>query len=235
MSKGVFSSRFVRGYRAAALVAVTLVGAAVNEGQAATRTDLLETSRPNVRVPALTVFAMRLDYSQASVVLKIRARAALQTPPVSGLAELSFARRFMPASDPIEGTASTYNPGDPSDQDSGGSGMASSEKYDAEDWSAAIRTDLRDKFGNVGFGKNYRPTYALVESGDKRVIVKINDVGSLRPGRIIDLNIRAMRYFDPTLQLGVIQNVKVTPLVGSDIAPGPLDNDPPTNFAGWFV
>jgi rare lipoprotein A len=225
MSNCVFSSRFVRGCRVATLVTVCLVGAAVNEGQAATRTDLVETSLPSVRLPALTVFTMR-DYSQTSL-----ASAALQAP-ASGFAKLPFASRFISASDPIEGIASTYNP---SDSDSGGDSMASGEKYDPEDWSAAIRTDLRDKFGKVGCGKNYRSTYALVESGDKRVIVKINDVGPLRPGRIIDLNVRAMRYFDRTLQLGLIKDVKVTPLIGGDIEPGPVEDDPPTNFAGWFV
>jgi rare lipoprotein A len=181
-------------------------------------------------VPA-TVFAMRFDYSRTSPVVNIRTTDALQAPP-SGL-EPPFASRFMPASDPIKGIASTYNPGDPGDLHAGGDNTASGEKYDPEDWSAAIRTDLRDKFG---FGKaSYQSTYALVESADKRVIVKVNDVGRLRPGRIIDLNIRAMRYFDPTLELGLINNVKVTPLVGNDMTPGPVENDPPTNFAGWFV
>lgn len=214
----------------ATLVTACLVGAAINEGQAATRTDLVKTSLPSVRVPA-TVFAMRFDYSQASLVVNVRATDALQAPP-SAL-ELPFASRFMPASDPIEGIASTYNPGDPSDRDAGTDSTASGEKYDPEDWSAAIRTDLRDKFG---FGKgSCQSTYALVESAAKRVIVKINDVGPLRPGRIIDLNIRAMRYFDPTLELGLIKNVKVTPLVGNDMTPGPVENDPPMNFAGWFV
>ena len=133
----------------------------------------------------------------------------------------------------MEGIASTYNPGDPSDRDSGGYGLASGETYDPEDWSAAVRTDLREKFG---FGeKGYQWTYALVETANKRLIVKINDVGPLRPGRIIDLNVRAMRYFDPTLELGLIKRVKVTPLLGNDMAPGPVENDLPTNFAGWFV
>jgi len=234
MSNSVFSSRFVRAYRAATLVTACLVCAAVNEGQAATRADVVKICVPSVRVPALTIFATRFDYSQASLVVNIRTSAALQAP-ASGLAKLPFAAHFMPASDPIEGFASTYNPGDPSDHEAGGDSLASGEKYDPEEWSAAIRTDLRDKFGEVGFGKNYRPIYALVESADKCVIVKINDVGTLRPDRIIDLNARAMRYFDPTLKLGLIKKVKVTPLVGSDIVPGPVENDPPTNFAGWFV
>jgi rare lipoprotein A len=57
---------------------------------------------------------------------------------------------------------------------------------------------------------------------NKKVIVKINDVGPLMPGRIIDFNERTMRYFDPTLRLGVIQNVRVTPLLGNNWTPGPV-------------
>lgn len=40
----------------------------------------------------------------------------------------------------------------------------------------------------------------------------MSDVGPLTPGRIIDLNERAMRYFDPRLQFGVIYGVSVRPL-----------------------
>ena len=39
-------------------------------------------------------------------------------------------------------------------------------------------------------------------------IVKVNDIGPLKPGRVIDFNEQTMRYFDPTLRLGVIQNVQ---------------------------
>jgi rare lipoprotein A len=79
---------------------------------------------------------------------------------------------------------------------------------------------LRQKFGGVQFGA--RPKYALVEAIGKKIIVKINDVGPLTPGRIIDLNERAMRYFDPSLQLGVIYSVIVRPLVGDYWIPGPV-------------
>jgi rare lipoprotein A len=79
---------------------------------------------------------------------------------------------------------------------------------------------LRQKFGGVQFGA--KPTYALVEAVGKKVIVKINDVGPLTPGRIIDLNERAMRHFDPSMQLGVISGVRVSPLSGDDWIPGPI-------------
>jgi rare lipoprotein A len=62
----------------------------------------------------------------------------------------------------------------------------------------------RKKAPRSNYGKNYRPTFALVESGEKCVIVKINDVGPLKPDRVIDLSERSMRYFDPTQQLGLI-------------------------------
>jgi peptidoglycan lytic transglycosylase len=155
--------------------------------------------------------------------------------PFSGLVKLPVMLGFKPASDTIQGIASTYDPRNSDDPMTGGLEMASGERYDAEGWNAAIRVDLRDKFGGVNFGKYYRPAYALIESNDKRVIVKINDVGSLEPGRIIDLNVSTMRYFDPTLKLGLIYDVKVIPLLGTDMPLGPVKRDPPRNFAGWFT
>ena len=83
------------------------------------------------------------------------------------------------------------------------------------------------------YGKNYVPTFALVEGNGLRLIVRINDVGPLRPGRVIDLNTRAMRYFDPAMERGVIENVKVTPLLGSEIATGPVEDAPA--FASRFA
>ncbi len=107
----------------------------------------------------------------------------------------------------IVGAASTYNPFKPGWRE-GGPNTASGERYSPSVWAAAIKTSLRHKFGGVLFGA--RPKYALVEAAGKKAIVKINDVGPLTPGRIIDLNERAMRYFDPSLQLGVIDDVKLS-------------------------
>ncbi len=115
------------------------------------------------------------------------------------------------AGDAIVGAASTYNPFRPGWRE-GGANTASGERYNPSAWAAAIKTSLRQKFGGVLFGA--RPKYALVEAAGKKAIVKINDVGPLTPGRIIDLNERAMRYFDPGLQRGVIDGVKVRPLAG---------------------
>ena len=123
------------------------------------------------------------------------------------------------AGDAVVGAASTYNPFRPGWRE-GGPETASGERYDPSVWAAAIKTSLREKFGGVEYGA--RPTYALVEAVGKKVIVKINDVGPLTPGRIIDLNERAMRHFDPSLQLGVIYGVRVSPLSGDYWIAGPV-------------
>ena len=119
----------------------------------------------------------------------------------------------------IVGAASMYNPYQPGYRE-GGIETASGERYDPSGWAAAIQINLRENFGGVRAGRN--ASYALVEGMNKKVIVKINDVGPLTPGRVIDFNERTMRYFDPTLRLGVIQNVRVTPLPGDDWTPGPV-------------
>jgi rare lipoprotein A len=125
---------------------------------------------------------------------------------------------------PISGVASTYNPYRPGWRE-GGRSTASGERYDPAAWTAAIKTSLRTKFGGVHYGTHYRPAYALVESADKQVVVRINDVGPLTPGRVIDLNEKTMYYFDPTLDRGLIRRVKVTPLPGAYWTPGPVDDD----------
>ena len=127
----------------------------------------------------------------------------------------------------ITGTASMYNPYQPSGRAAaieGGTETASGERYDPDTWTAAIRTDLRHAVGGVSFGKNYQAAYVLVESIGKRAIIRINDVGPLRPGRIIDFNEQTMRYFDPTLELGLIRAVTVKPLPGTDWPLGPVDS-----------
>jgi peptidoglycan lytic transglycosylase len=119
----------------------------------------------------------------------------------------------------IIGAASMYNPYQPGYRE-GGVDTASGERYDSSAWAAAIKTNLRQEFGGVRYGG--RPKFALVEGAGKRAIIKINDVGPLTPGRIIDFNERTMRYFDPGLRRGVIDGVKVTPLSGDNWIPGPV-------------
>jgi len=130
----------------------------------------------------------------------------------------------------VVGIASTYNPFRPGYR-SGGRETASGELYDPAAWTAAIQTNLRERFGGVRYGKNYRPTYALVSSQDKEVIVKVNDVGPLKPGRVIDLNEQTMRYFDPDKQRGLIP-IAITPLRGADWLPGPVAEQQLMSVAG---
>ncbi len=119
----------------------------------------------------------------------------------------------------IVGAASMYNPYRLGYRE-GGASTASGERYDPSAWAAAIKTNLRNTFGGVRHGA--KPRYALIERAGKKAIIKINDVGPLTPGRIIDFNERTMRYFDPSLRLGVIDDVRVTPLPGEDWTPGPV-------------
>lgn len=121
----------------------------------------------------------------------------------------------------IIGTISTYNPFRDGKEE-GGFRTASGELYDPSAWTAAIQTGLRNQFGGVRYGRLYQPAYALVASGEKQLIVKVNDVGPLRTGRVLDLNERSMRYFDPFLAQGLIQNVRITVLPGEDWTPGPV-------------
>lgn len=140
--------------------------------------------------------------------------ARSETPGVHSNAVVDAA-----SGDAVVGAASMYNPFKPGKEE-GGPSTASGERYDPSVWAAAIKTSLRRKFGGVQFGA--RPKYALVEAVGKKVIVKINDVGPLRPGRIIDFNERTMRHFDPSLELGVIGDVRVSPLSGDYWTPGPV-------------
>jgi peptidoglycan lytic transglycosylase len=121
----------------------------------------------------------------------------------------------------VMGTVSTYNPFRGGKLE-GGPETASGEIYDPTAWTAAIKTELRNRFRGVRYGRLYQPVFALVESGDKQLIVKINDVGPLRPGRVLDLNERSMRHFDPFLTRGLIDDVKITALPGEDWIPGPV-------------
>jgi len=121
----------------------------------------------------------------------------------------------------IIGTVSTYNPYREGRQE-GGPETASGEPYDPSGWTAAIKTGLRKQFGGVRYGKLYQPTFALVQSGTKQLIVKINDVGPLRPGRVLDLNERSMRHFDPFLTRGLLKEATITLLPGNDWTPGPV-------------
>jgi rare lipoprotein A len=143
---------------------------------------------------------------------------------------------FSPSRAVLFGTASTYNPYRDGKQE-GDAQTASGELYDPASWTAAIQVGLREQFGGVRYGRLYQPTYALVESGAKQVIVKVNDVGHLRPGRVLDLNERSMRYFDPFLTRGLLADVKITLLPGEDWTPGPIGGAHLAEFVAtdWFA
>jgi rare lipoprotein A len=146
-------------------------------------------------------------------------RSLLKLVILMGLPRIQDEAALMHAT--IVGTASTYNPRRDGNKEYEGQ-TASGEPYDPSGWTAAIQTDLRNQFGGVRYGRFYQPTFALVESGERRVIVKINDVGPLKPGRVLDLNERSMRHFDPFLTRGLIDDVKITLLPGEYWTPGPV-------------
>lgn len=120
---------------------------------------------------------------------------------------------------PIVGFASTYNPFDGTEIET--TETSSGETYDPKSWTAAIQIDLRGRFGGVRYGRNYKRVYAMVMCGGKRLVVRINDVGPLRPGRVIDLNERSMRYCDPSMRLGLVP-VVVVPLGDGERKTGPV-------------
>lgn len=173
-------------------------------------------------VAAICVAATMFGYSSCAFADRGVESQAVEELPNGSSTNLDV--RAVAHDAPVTGVASTYNPYRPGWRE-GGKNTASGEPYDPAAWTAAIKTSLRDKFGGVHYGKDYRPAYALVESAEKQVIVKINDVGPLTPGRVIDLNERTMRYFDPTLERGLIRSVKVTPLPGTYWTPGPIRGD----------
>jgi rare lipoprotein A len=147
---------------------------------------------------------------------------------VMGLPRIQDAAALAHAT--IVGTVSTYNPYRDGTEE-GGVQTASGELYDPSAWTAAIKADLRGQFRGVRYGKLYQPTFALVESGTKQLIVKINDVGPLKPGRVLDLNERSMRHFDPLLTRGLLEDVKITLLPGEDWTPGPVGQTYAIEFA----
>lgn len=233
-------AHLVRSFMTATLATGVIVAATAGGHAAANNTTdftipfIAPASPADDEAVALS-FQDRFDVPQTSRVREVLASLTYYMPQTE-VTTASLPRRqiIVATGDALVGIASTYNPGDTKDMDAGNEETASGERYDPNGWTAAIRTDLRAQFGGVRFGKNYQPAFALVESGDKQVIVKINDIGPLKPGRIIDLNERAMRYFDPTMQIGIIDGVKVTPLAGQTWALGPLDDDRPVSVASRF-
>jgi len=228
-----------RGNAAAALTACLLCIASNSNASSANPIEFATLQYLTVgsvqRVEPPSTFESRLEDARTALSRGVIERFVVRVP-ILPMEPASLPRRQMivPAGPTITGTASTYNPNDADDTDSGNHVTASGELYDANDWTAAIRTDLRGQFGGVRFGKNYRPAFALIQGNNRQAIVRINDVGPLKPGRIIDLNSQAMRYFDPTLQLGLVGDVKVTPLAGETWALGPVLDEQPVSVTSRF-
>lgn len=100
---------------------------------------------------------------------------------------------------------------------------ASGEQYDPHAFTAAAQLEIRDRFGGIQYGRLYQPAYGLGEYGGRKIIVRFNDVGPLRPGRKFDLSRAAMAYFDHTLDKGLLPDFKMTPLpLGRAYPVGPV-------------
>lgn len=122
-------------------------------------------------------------------------------------------RIFLPSDETIIGAASFYD--EPQE-------TASGERFDPDGFTAAAQLEIRAKFGGIKFGVKYQPAYAVVEYAGKKLILRFNDVGPLRPGRKFDLSRAAMAYFDGLIK-GVLPDVKVTPLpLGQSFPAGPV-------------
>ena len=126
---------------------------------------------------------------------------------------ISDGRVLVPTAETIVGIASFYD--EPQE-------TASGEQFDPDAFTAAAQLGIRDKFGGIRYGRNYQPAYAVAEYDGKKIILRFNDVGPLRPGRKFDLSRAAMAYFDG-LEKGLLPDFKVTPLpVGQIFPAGPV-------------
>jgi rare lipoprotein A len=126
----------------------------------------------------------------------------------------------------IVGVASFYD--DPGN-------TASGEPYDPNAFTAAVHFSIRNKFGGIRYGTNYRPAYGIAEYGGKKLVLKLNDVGPLRRGRKFDLSRAAMAYFGG-LDQGLLANFKVTRLpIGPSYLTGPLEDRSPSNKPSFAV
>jgi rare lipoprotein A len=100
---------------------------------------------------------------------------------------------------------------------------ASGEEYDPNAYTAAAQLEIRDRFGGIKYGRLYEPAYGLGEYDGKKIIVRFNDVGPLRPGRKFDLSRAAMAYFDNALEKGLLPGFRMTPLpLGRTYPKGPV-------------
>ncbi len=128
----------------------------------------------------------------------------------------------------VKGQASYYGPGFQGNRTSQG------DRFDTEEYSAAIQIDIRNQFGvPSGTGKKGYARVTNLNTG-KSILVKINDVGPLTSGRVIDLSQASFRSLSPTGTLGpgVLNNIKVEYLgefkKGSPVGPTTTPRRTPT-------
>jgi rare lipoprotein A len=141
----------------------------------------------------------------------------VEIEPIADLIPYNVGRVVLSARDAIIGIASFYD--DPQQ-------TASGEQYDPNAFTAAVQLEIRHKFAGVRYGRLYVPAYGLGEYGGKKIIVRFNDVGPLRPGRKFDLSRAAMAYFDKSLDKGLLPNFRIIPLpLGRSYPLGPVDDE----------
>lgn len=99
------------------------------------------------------------------------------------------------------------------------------ETFNTDAYTAAIQEGLSYQFGGVS--KASGPAYAIVENLDngRKIVVKINDVGPLAPGRIIDLSEASSKYLLNSRTPGSVRRVRVTRITNG--TPGPITNSTP--------
>ena len=131
-------------------------------------------------------------------------------------ARISNGRISLNSEHTIVGIASFYDEPQPT---------ASGEQFDPNAFTAAAQLAIRDKFGGIKYGRLYRPAFGVADYEGKRVILKFNDVGPLRPGRKFDLSRAAFAYFSG-LKKGLLPDFRVTPLPIGQIYPmGPVTDE----------
>lgn len=105
-----------------------------------------------------------------------------------------------------------------------GKATSTGETFNTNAYTAAIQIGLRDQFGGVSGTSG--PGYAIVENLDngRKIVVKINDVGPLAPGRVIDLSEASSKYLLNSRRPGSVGRVRVTRIQNG--VPGPMTSQP---------
>ncbi len=193
MQRAVSALRCVRAITASILIASIVPATA--------ETTAIEWDESQIDLP--------VDASAQAVALAALDPAGFDTKPqdvarpADPIVPNDCVRIVLRAEQAIVGIASFYD--DPQSTSSG-------EQYNPNAYTAAAQLEIRGRFGGIKYGRLYRPAYGLGEYGGKKIIVRFNDVGPLRPGRKFDLSRASMAYFDETLEKGLLPGFRMTPL-----------------------